>query len=48
MEDMVKSADLMSSFEISLLIILGIITQILIFTSKTLKKAFKPQAAQWN
>jgi len=48
MEDMVKSADLMSSFEISLLIILGIITQILVFTSKTLKKAFKPQAAQWN
>lgn len=48
MESMNKSANLMAKFEISLLIILGIFIQVLVFTSKTLKKAFKTQLPQWN
>lgn len=48
MDNMHKSANLLAKFEITLLIVLGIIIQILVFTSKTLKKAFKPSAPQWN
>ena len=48
MEEMHKSAALMSQFEVSLLILVGIIVQVLILTSKSLKKVFKPGFSQWN
>lgn len=48
MGNMHKSAALLSKFEITLLVLLGIIIQVLVLTSKSLKNIFASNYSMWN